>query len=70
MSAIGFPLAETAETFGALPFTCMIPALQSSELRKHPEVRLNDLWQTERIGYRFPWSTEPEYPQAPPFRAE
>jgi hypothetical protein len=36
----------------------MILTLQSGELRKHSPVRLNDLLQTERIGYRFPWSTQ------------
>ena len=49
----------------------MINALQSSKLRKHLLVRLNDLWLTQRIGYRFPWSTwlEALHLQAPPFRA-
>ena len=35
----------------------MIKTLQGSKLRKHLLVRLNDLWLTQRIGYRFPWST-------------
>jgi hypothetical protein len=61
MSATGSCLSAAVETFGVLPFASVIPTLQSSELRKHSPVRLNDLLQTERIGYRFPWSTEPVF---------
>ncbi|WP_292257128.1 hypothetical protein, partial [Marinospirillum sp.] len=45
-------------TFGALPFASMILPFQSGELRKHSPVGLNDLLLTQRVGYRFPWSTK------------
>ena len=61
MSATGSPLARTAGTFGVFPYACMIPTLQNSELRKHLLVRLNDLWQTKRVEYRF------QCPKAPAF---
>jgi hypothetical protein len=37
------------KTFGVLPCACMINFLQSSELRKHSLVRLNDLLLTVRL---------------------
>ena len=43
MSLTGSHRAVAVRTFGALPFACMIRALQSGELRKHSPVRLNDL---------------------------
>jgi hypothetical protein len=52
------PADAAVGTFGALPFASMIPSFQSPGLRKHPGVGLDDLLQTERVGYRFPWSTE------------
>ena len=36
-------LQIATKTFDPLPLVCMIKALQSSELRKHSLVRLNDL---------------------------
>ena len=36
-------LRVATKTFDPLPLVCMILALQSSELRKHSLVRLNDL---------------------------
>ena len=36
-------LRVATKTFDPLPLVCMIKALQSSELRKHSLVRLNDL---------------------------
>ena len=65
--ATGSRLAAAIRTFGALPFASMILIFQCPGLRKHPGVGLNDLLPTERIGYRFPWSTQ--LLQAPPFRA-
>ena len=47
------------KTFGALPFARIILTFQCPGLRKHPGVGRNDLLLTERVGYRFPWSTEP-----------
>ena len=47
-------LQIATKTFDPLPLVCMIKALQSSELRKHSLVRLNDLLLTERVRYRFP----------------
>lgn len=41
-------------TFGALPVARMIHTFQGPELRNHPGVGLNDLWQTDRIGYHYP----------------
>jgi hypothetical protein len=46
MYATGSSLAAAIRTFGALPFASMILTLQSTGLRKHPVVRLGDLWQT------------------------
>jgi hypothetical protein len=46
MSATGSCLAAATETFGALPFACMIPVFQSSELRQHSLVGINDLLPT------------------------
>jgi hypothetical protein len=59
MSATGSRLAAAVSTFGVLPFACMILTFQGPGLRKHPGVGLDDLWQTERIDDRFPWSTQP-----------
>ncbi|MBK1649148.1 hypothetical protein CKO36_11155 [Rhabdochromatium marinum] len=64
--ATGSHLTAAIKTFGALPFARMILIFQSPGLRKHPGVGLNDLLQTQRVGYRFPWSTE--LLQAPAFR--
>jgi hypothetical protein len=36
-------LRVATKTFDPLPLVCMIQALQSSKLRKHLLVRLNDL---------------------------
>ena len=65
------PLRAAIKTFGPLPLSSMIKTLQSSELRKHSLVRLNDLLSTQRVGYRFPWSIwlGAFQFQAPPFRA-
>ena len=46
LSHTGSRLAAAVGTFDALPFASMIPTLQSSELRKHSLVRLNDLCET------------------------
>jgi hypothetical protein len=40
------PLRAAIKTFGPLPLSSMIKTLQSSELRKHSLVRLNDLLST------------------------
>ncbi len=61
MSATGSHLTVTTETFGAFPFAHMSSAFQCPGLRKHPGVGRGDLLQTERIGYRFPWSTQPVF---------
>lgn len=52
------PRSAAIGTFGALPFARMIPTFQSPELRKHSGVGRCDLLQTERVDYRFPWSTQ------------
>ena len=66
------------ETFGSLPLPSIghaaynvISSFQCPGLRKHPGVGRNDLLLTERVGYRFPWSTEPFgcHLPSPPFRA-
>lgn len=54
MFATGPTLAGAMRTFGALPVARMIHTFQDPELRNHPGVGLNDLWQTDRIGYRYP----------------
>jgi len=46
MSATGSFLAEAMRTFGALPFTSMIPTFQCPGLRKHPGVGPDDLLPT------------------------
>lgn len=46
MFVTGSRLMAAIETFGALPFASMIPIFQSTELRKHPVVDLDDLLQT------------------------
>ncbi|MHB8370500.1 MAG: hypothetical protein ACYDBP_12590 [Leptospirales bacterium] len=57
MSRTGSRLSTAIRTFGALPFASMIRVFQSPGLRKDPGVGLTDLFVTERVGYRFPWST-------------
>jgi hypothetical protein len=46
MLQTGSRLSAAIQPFGALPFASMIRTLQSSELRKHSLVRLNDLFAT------------------------
>ena len=47
-------LRAAIKTFGPLPLSSMIKTLQSSELRKHSLVCLNDLLLTLWIGYHYP----------------
>ncbi len=52
---------ECDEDLRRFSFVIMILTFRGSGLRKHPEVGLSELLQTERIDTCFPWSTWPVF---------